>query len=162
VRNLPVFSRDALRGEQLLAAPRSWGTLDYAVVEPKPVSATVEWELVRSGDAHAIALWFEASLGDSIGYRTGPDSETTYPTALLPLERPLSVDESDRLRVDLWASPDGKAFAWSTVLCDASAKEKARFKQSTLLGATAKPAPRHEDLGTKDWPRRDARCREIV
>lgn len=140
--SLPAAPSQPLGSETLLAEPARWATLDYTTAEARPVEGRAEWRVTRGGSAHGILVWFEASLGSSRGYQTGPGHERVYRNQLLPLEGPLVVNEGDRLAGQLWVGPEGEPWAWSGSVTGPGGKRKSSFKQSSLQGAASRPWPR--------------------
>jgi hypothetical protein len=142
--NMPAFPRDSSEYGQVVADPAAWAKIDYAKVEVQPISGSARWRPTRPSTTHGVLLWFEARLGSSQRYETGPWKQTVYSNMLLPFERPLDVEPSDTISVDLWVGPGGEPWAWTTTVANSSGRERVRLKQSSLLGAACRPVRRME------------------
>jgi protein arginine N-methyltransferase 1 len=135
--------------EQLLVRPQQWATLDYRSIEHPNVAGSLAWEAERSGTAHGLALWFDAELGEGIGFTNAPDQpELIYGHAFFPLQTPVAVDSGDRIEVNLQANLIGDDYVWNwnTRIRSGIASPKADFRQSTFYGAPLAPSQftRHE------------------
>jgi protein arginine N-methyltransferase 1 len=127
--------------EQLLTDSRCWATLDYDRIESPNVHATETWTVARAGTAHALGIWFDTTLAQDVGFSSGPaESESVYGKYILPLAEPVPVSEGDRITVRLRADLVDKNYVWrwDTCVfdCDQPERPKARFEQSTFLGAS--------------------------
>ncbi|MCB0153672.1 MAG: 50S ribosomal protein L11 methyltransferase [Anaerolineae bacterium] len=122
-----------------LVEPHCWATLDYAMIESSNLRAEVTWPVRRSGTAHGLSLWFEATLAEGIGFSTAPDQpELIYGSAFFPWSAPVNLAEGDTVRVTLQANLVGDDYIWrwdSCILAQGQLGQvKANFKQSTFLG----------------------------
>jgi SAM-dependent methyltransferase len=141
--NVPLFEADAIWQPELLVEPRCWGEVDYATVDPRPVSARLDWLATRPGTAHGVLLWFEAKIRDGWSYATGPTRSNgeaiVYSRVLLPFEQPLEVGADDRIGLDLWVGPRGEPFSWIGTVSTRDGNEKRRWRQSSFLAAARGP-----------------------
>jgi protein arginine N-methyltransferase 1 len=143
VANVPLFEADAVWQPELLVEPQCWGEVDYATVEPRPVSARLDWPTTRPGTGHGILLWFEAKIRDGWSYATGPlrsgKEANVYSRVLLPFEQPLELGADDRIELDLWVGPRGEPFSWMGAVSTRDGREKRRWRQSSFLAAARGP-----------------------
>lgn len=124
--------------EQLLAPGRPWAALDYATVEHTRVSGGADWRVARPGTLHGLLLWFDAELGEGIGYSNAPgEPELVYGQAFFPLREAVPVKAGDRITARLDASLVAEDYIWrwdTEVLAEGDAWAKAAFSQSTFHG----------------------------
>jgi type I protein arginine methyltransferase len=137
-----TWGKRHVRPEQLLVAPRAWATLDYTSVTDPNVSGKVGWEAEHSGAAHGLAVWFDAELFGGAGFSNAPGGpELIYGQAFFPLPEPVEITPGDRVEAALRADLVGDDYVWGWETAVANGREtKARFKQSTFLGAPLSPA----------------------
>ncbi len=133
------------RAEQLLVSPQLWAVLDYTSIESPDVSGELHWTVARAGTAHALLLWFDAELGDSIGFSNAPGGpELIYGQAFFPLHTPVALEPGDVVYAHLRADLTGDDYTWQWRTMVRGPGEtgplKARFHQSTFLGAALAPA----------------------
>jgi type I protein arginine methyltransferase len=122
---------------QLLTEPSCWATLDYATIESPNVSAEVTWVVSRPGTVHGLLIWFDAELGDDIGFSNAPGcSELIYGQAFFPLQEAIALVEEEQVRVSLAANlvDDEYVWRWKTEVLTSGGEVKASFQQSTLFG----------------------------
>jgi len=134
------WTRGRISPEQLLAEPRAWGVLDYRTATDPDLRGAAEWTAARAGTAHGLAVWFEADLGEGIGFGSGPGTATVYQTAFFPWPEPVEMAAGDRVRVEIEARLVAGEYLWrwdSTV--DRVGCPLLSFRQSTFLANP--PAP---------------------
>jgi type I protein arginine methyltransferase len=92
-----------LEDETTLLPPQIWVELDYAGGEYKRTAGTMTFQSDRPRKLHFLALWFDTVLFEGIGFSNAPGGEMprVYNQVLLPLAQPVSIDQGDRLEVDL-------------------------------------------------------------
>ena len=136
-----AWSRGAVSEDALLADPADWAILDYRTIESPDARGRLAWEVRRTGTAHGLSLWFQADLGDGIGYGTGPGTETTYGTPFLPFPTPVEVAPGDRVEVDLEARlvSDDYVWRWETRI-ERPDRDAVSFRQSTFYAEPLSPA----------------------
>lgn len=126
--------------EQLLAEPRCWGELDYMTVEDSGVHSKVVWTAARTGKVHGMSVWFESELVPGVTYSNAPGQpELVYGSAFFPLSEPVSVEEGERIEVDLRADLVAEEYTWTwntkIIAADSMATVKAHFKQSSFFSS---------------------------
>jgi len=141
---LNVYRKVRLKPNQLLTEPQCWAELDYRLLTEPDVSADVEWDVTRTGLAHGIALWFDASLIDGVEFGSGPgEPDSPYGMAFLSWLEPVEVLEGDKAAVHLEAKLLGGEYTWrwdSRVLEKGNRQQiKASFKQSSFLATPHNP-----------------------
>lgn len=129
-----------LLASDLLTSASPWATLDYASYDGRALDSTVELKATRSGVAHGLAVWFEATTFEDIGYTTGPGFSLAYSRYFLPLLQPTRISHDASVRVTLRADARGDRWAWDTEVLEANGTSTARFRQSTFLGSPTSPA----------------------
>jgi len=124
----PLFASQALSDAQ------SWTEIEYGVPFTAARSGSVELAVTRGGTAHALAVWFEATLIDGIGFTTAPGHRLVYKRSVLPLLDPVVVEPGDRAKVTLRTDVSGVEWGWDTEIAGGP-----RVRQSTFLGTPASP-----------------------
>jgi len=122
--------RNRFRRSALISKPERWATLDYATIESPDVSARLEFSVERAGTGHGIGMWFDADLGDGIGFSNAPgEPELVYGRLVLPWLKPVALAAGDRVRLDIGARfvNDDYVWTWCTEL-----PGRLRFEQNTL------------------------------
>jgi protein arginine N-methyltransferase 1 len=143
-RVLNSWRKTRLQPEHLLAAPRLWGTLDYANLEGANVRGEVAWTVRRPGTGHGLLLWFDATLVEGIGYSNAPGQpDLVYGQGFFPWVRPVPLAAGDVVEVGLRADLVGADYVWgwnSRVRAGGPAGPvRADFRQSTFFGAGLAP-----------------------
>jgi protein arginine N-methyltransferase 1 len=123
----------------LLGPARPWAELDYRVITEPDVAGSLALPVARPGTAHGFALWFDAELGDGIGYSNAPgEPALVYGQYFFPFEEPLPVRDGEVVTVDLAARLVGGDYVWrwNTTWSPAETARHppVRFRQSTFLG----------------------------
>ncbi len=130
------LSRLAIERSELLAAPATWGSIDFPTVTSPDVVGVAEWTVDRGGRVDGIGVWFDAELGSGAGISNAPGTPvTSYGRGLLPLRSSVEVDAGDRIRVALRAKlvDADYIFGWDTTVEPADDRRNRVFmRQSTL------------------------------
>ena len=126
---------DMLKPRHLLTEPYLWTTLDYATIEnpniaPPPIVQTA----VRNGTAHGLFIWFDAEIGDGIGFSNAPDTDkiaSVYGRAFFPLLEPVAIAKGDTIRLTIKAELVDKEYVWrwQTHISGVDGVVKADFQQ---------------------------------
>jgi len=128
---------------RLLTGPADWATLDYRTVREPHRSGDLSWTIERTGTAHGLNLWFDATLSPGIEYSTSPEGPgLVYGNAFFPLRQPVEVSPGDEIRCSLRADLIGGRYVWTwrtEIRCGGS--ETVVYTQSTFYSAP---------LGTRD------------
>lgn len=117
---------------ELLSEPHDVAVIDYATLATPDLASSFELCATRSGIAHGFVLWFDATLADGIAFSNAPgEPETIYGRLFVPFERPVEVQTSDAIAIDLHArlvNDDDYLWRWTT------SRNGARcFDQSTFF-----------------------------
>jgi protein arginine N-methyltransferase 1 len=137
--SINTWSKGKPREEDLLTEPVSWSRLDYLTVTEPDVRAEITSDVVRSGIAHGLTVWFDTILSGGRGLSNAPGQpETVYSSGFLPFSEPIPVERSDTVKIVLQADlvVDEYVWRWSTLVRGggSSPQIKADFRQSTLYG----------------------------
>ena len=123
-----------LFASQTLSNGQCWTELEYGIPFTSTRTGSVELAVTRGGTAHALAVWFEATLMDGIGFTTAPGHRIVYKRSVLPLLEPVVVQPGDTAKITLRTDVSGAEWAWDTQIAGG-----ARVRQSTFLGTPASP-----------------------
>ena len=134
------LARVQIAADEVITPARTWTSIDYRSVTSPSARGTVRWTVERGAVGHGLRVWFDATLAPGIGFSNGPDGpETVYGAVFLPWSEPISLAPGDEIVVSLSADLMGKDYLWrwETVVtaAEAPATVKARFRQSSFLGA---------------------------
>jgi hypothetical protein len=99
-----------------------------------PFTGSVELGVTRAGNAGALAIWFEATLHDDIGFTNAPGQQLAYKRTVLPLLEPVRVSGGELVRVTLRTDVNGAQWAWDTTIGG-----RARVRQASFLGLPTDP-----------------------
>jgi len=113
VRGFSVNCWITVKGSSVrcLSEPREWTTIDYSEVRTEDASGSASLLARDAGTAHGLLVWFDAELADGIALSAL--SGQVYGQAFFPLESPLSVEEGDRVVVDLEALARMGDYVWT-------------------------------------------------
>lgn len=131
----------AITASDMLSRDACWATIDYAQLPSGVVEGTTELEIHRGGHANALAVWFEATIFDGLGYSTAPGTASVYSRALLPLTETIEVRAGDRLTVTVRADERGDRWAWDTAVMASDGSPKRQLRQATFLGMPTSAEP---------------------
>lgn len=124
----------SVAANDVLSDAKVWSEIRYGEPFTKSVTGHVELTATRAGTAHALALWFEATLLDGIGYANAPGHQLVYSRTLLPLLEPVRVTAGDTAKVTLRTDVEGGQWAWDTTIGSGS-----RVRQATFFGTPTSP-----------------------
>ncbi|MDB5212284.1 MAG: Protein arginine N-methyltransferase 1 [Myxococcaceae bacterium] len=123
-----------LFANQVLSEAKSWTEIEYGMPFVSTRTKTLDLAVTRSGSAHALAVWFEATLLDDIGFTTAPGNRVVYKRTVLPLLEPVRVQVGDTAKVTLRTDTSGVEWAWDTQIAGGP-----RVRQATFLGMPSSP-----------------------
>jgi protein arginine N-methyltransferase 1 len=121
-----------VRADQLVSEPKVWAELRYGEPFTRSLNATVDLAITRGGTAHAVVIWFEATIHGDIGYTNAPGHNAVYQRLVFPLLDPVRVAAGETARVTLRTDVGGDQWAWDTEIAGGS-----RVRQATFLGMPA-------------------------
>jgi protein arginine N-methyltransferase 1 len=140
-----TWEKRRVEPEQLLTKPAAWATINYRAITGVDVGGTARLVAERDGTAHGLAVWFDATLADGVGFSNAPDQpELVYGSAYFPWPEAVSVRQGDEICVRIDARHVGDEYLWrwdsEVQAADSSSPQpKARFQQSTFYGAPLMP-----------------------
>jgi len=152
-----------LGAEQILSEAKAWAEIDYRDAATQAPSRTssgdVELAMTRGGTAHALAVWFEATLHDDIGFTNAPGQRLVYKRTVLPLLEPVPVTAREIAKVTLRADASGASWAWETEI-----GKRAHVRQASFLGTPTDPESllRESPAATPVLSSRGERAREVL
>jgi hypothetical protein len=124
-----------IQATDVITTSEAWGVVDYRSPIGSVVEGTVELIATRAGLAHGLALWFEATILDELGFSNAPGNAMRYARLFLPFIERVSLVAGDRTRVTVRAHERGELWGWDVDVLGAHDEIKASFRQSTFLGS---------------------------
>jgi type I protein arginine methyltransferase len=138
-----TWRKAVVTAEQLASAPQCWGTLDYGSITSPDVQGEVRLVASRSGSVHGLSLWFDAEIGEGIGFSNSPShAQAIYGQAFFPFPRAVQVRDGDAFVVTLRAKlVDDEYLWWWRLVSDGPGAEpdRVRFDQSTFFALPLDP-----------------------
>jgi type I protein arginine methyltransferase len=139
-RIVNAWCKAHLKPENLLAAPRSWASLDYTNLEGTNIRGEASWIVERPGMGHGLLLWFDTTLLSGVGFSNAPGQpELIYGQGFFPWVHPVPLAAGDVVEVILRADLVGADYIWgwnSRVReVGQTGRIKAEFRQSTFYGS---------------------------
>lgn len=128
-----------LQQSNVLSTAATWADLDYRTSLGSYFERTVSLDVLRGGTAHGLAVWFDATIFEDIGFSTAPGWSLAYARFFLPLSQPLVLTTGARATVTLRADARGERWAWETSMTAADGTCLASYRQSTFLGTPTTP-----------------------
>jgi len=138
ILNTPVSDGGKLRANDLVTTADRWTTLDYGSARG-PIEGEVNLVARRRATAHALAVWFAATIFQDLGFATEPGTSMVYSRLLLPLSEPIALDPDDGVHLVLRADEQAQRWAWETTVTRPDATVKARLRQSSFFGMPTSP-----------------------
>jgi protein arginine N-methyltransferase 1 len=135
---LNTIYRHQLKPHNVISQPRPWHVLDYSTGASVAAHARLEMPILRHASGHGVAIWFETSLMDGIGYSTEPQNgDTVYGHLFLPWLEPVALQAGDVCTVDVGAHLVGNDYIWqwNTMIPVAHGRNEINFQQSTFYGS---------------------------
>ena len=125
-----------LEPRDLLGAPGQLSALDLEADDPAPVAGTVESRITRAGVLHGIGGWFAAVLAPSVGLTNSPldPARINRRNVFFPVDRPMSVDEGDRVEVTMRIRPRESIVVWDVRVTGRDGRSKGACRASTFEG----------------------------
>jgi protein arginine N-methyltransferase 1 len=153
-----TFKQGRVTADQLLAEPRRWAALDYAVVDDWNIQAPVRWTVSRAGTGHGIVVGLDRTLAEGIRLSNAPGEsdavgrDSIYATVLFPWSSPVELSSGDMVEAEMRATLVGGDYVWcwTTSVVDGQRPSvvKAHFAQTTLLEAPLSPATLRKSSAT--------------
>ncbi len=129
-----------VKPDDLLVEPKEWARLNYVADGPINYHARLGWKMERAGEAHGMAVWFDTTLCDGIGFSNAPGKEAAvYGSAFFPWFTPVHLDVADQINVEIKADlvDDDYVWTWKTDILNQgeTGSVKASFNQSTFFSS---------------------------
>jgi len=144
---LPLLLNSAYRAragtQRMLSPSHRWFTLDYSQGACERAGADFKLIIEQDGIAHGLAIWFEATLYEDIGYSTQPEyHENISGRRFLPWLAPVSLQAGDEVHVSLHADLVGSEYIWrwDTKIPGRGSRNETIFRQSSFLGGAFFPS----------------------
>ncbi len=139
-----TWGKATVKPDQFLTDPQCWATLDYRTLENPNIHADLHWTAPRSGIAHGLCLWFDATLIDGVTFSNAPGQpDLIYGKAFFPLSQPVELEFGDKISVQLKTNLIGNDYTWIWKTKVTGQRDpaitKADFQQSTFLGIPLSP-----------------------
>src|SRR5206468_89350 len=97
----------------VLAPAVEWARLDYSTLRERDLSRTVRLRVERAGEAHGVALWFDAEMAEGVQMSNAPGNPPMlYANAFLPWPAALALQPGDRIDVDIGAKLLAGRYLW--------------------------------------------------
>lgn len=125
----------AIDAGNFLAAPATWGVIDYLTVDKLGLEGSLSWCIESAGTMHGFYIWFDSEVADGLTLSNAPDvDELVYGRAFFPLAEAVDVLVGDVLHARIVATRVGSddIYRWDTQVTSAAGEDKARFSQSTF------------------------------
>lgn len=129
----------SLNANDLFSTAECWATIDYGAAQQSVVEGEGHLIAKRSGMAHGLAVWFEATIHEELGFSNPPGHQGVYARTFLPLLDPIKLEAGDRIHVVLRADERGERWGWDTTIEDARGAQRVKYRQSTFLGTPTSP-----------------------
>lgn len=125
------WQKAAFDAAQLVTDAECCATLDYATIVDPNMKARVRLRAHRDALAHGLALWFDTTLAEGVGFSCAPGLEgraTIYGHTFFPWPRPVALAAGDEVAVAIGVRLVAGEYVWTWDTECAGA----RFRQSTF------------------------------
>lgn len=132
----------ALEKAQLLTDAHQLAVLDYTEITSPDMAGAFNLEVGRNGTAHGLLVWFDAELAPGVRFSNAPgEPRQIYGQAFFPFERPVDVEQGDRVTGEMAAKwlNDSYVWTWLSRFAKGAAEPHTEFSQSTFLSAIIDP-----------------------
>jgi type I protein arginine methyltransferase len=137
-----------LKPEDLLVTPQRWIVLEYKNLDGPSMKGDVSWLVERNATAHGVCMWYEAETDPASSFTNSPAASEryVYRHGFFPWPEAVELTAGDRATVSLRADfvNGDYVWSWNTTLISDSGQVKARYRQSTFIGATVSPERLHK------------------
>lgn len=139
--------------EGLLSEPAEWARVVYGESPPAVFAGQVKLRVTRKGTAHALALWFDASLIEGVGFSNRPGTALVYGRTFAPLPEAVDVEAGDVFDVQLFARRNAEDYVWGWTTTVRSTTGASRVFRQTSLGEAFTWPHREDDRVLRPGPR---------
>jgi type I protein arginine methyltransferase len=109
-----MLTKVNLEPGDLLSGVLDLAVLDYGRTTSPNFSADFDLVTAKGGTAHGLLLWFDAELGDAIGFSNAPgEPKQIYGQSFFPFERSVELAAGDRVAGELTARVVESAYVWT-------------------------------------------------
>jgi protein arginine N-methyltransferase 1 len=127
-----------LKNEHLLTKPEHVATIDYNTIESPDLNSRLLWTIEHEGTCHGLAIWFDATLCEGIGFTNAPGQpELIYGQAFFPLKEEVKLEAGDVICINISAKLIDHDYIWSwstnVYTYGNTNKIKVAFKQSSFF-----------------------------
>lgn len=128
-----------LKMDDLIVPPQPWAVLDYKQLHNHNVSGEMSWLADRTVTAHGTCVWYDSETAEGARFSNSPAARGAYVYrhAFFPWPETLELKAGDQVKIALRADFVDLDYVWSwnAQVTNDSGKEKARYRQSTFIGA---------------------------
>ena len=110
------WQKSVFEAGQLVSPPACCATLDYRVIADARMESHLAVRASRAARVHGLALWFETTLAEGIGFSCAPGAPgraTIYGQAFFPWPREVEVVAGDDIELDIAVRPVGGRHVWT-------------------------------------------------
>jgi protein arginine N-methyltransferase 1 len=131
------YIKQRVKSSEVLTAPFKWALLDYSTIQSPNVESRFTRNVLRSGVASGLSLWYDAELMQGIGFRNTPGIKKhpeVYGSTFFSFLNPVKVSKGDKVDVQIKANlvDDEYVWSWNTLITDRKGRQIAKFEQSTF------------------------------
>jgi type I protein arginine methyltransferase len=142
-----TWKKEPIKAHNLVTEPQCWATVNYDRLESYNACGTVTWTIGEESQAHGLAVWFDSSLIEGVGFSNAPSfPEIIYGRAFFPWPESVLLKPGDEVSVTLRATLIGGfdyVWSWDTQIAE-DGRPKAAFRQSTFYAAAIAPGQLHK------------------
>jgi type I protein arginine methyltransferase len=131
------YTKQRIKSSEVLTTPFKWTILDYSTIQSPNVESRFTRNILRSGIASGLSLWYDAELIKGVGFRNTPGVKhhpEVYGSTFFPFLNPVKVSKGDKIDIQIKANlvDDEYVWSWNTLITDRKGREIAKFEQSTF------------------------------
>lgn len=139
LRTTNTFCATRLKMDDLIVPPQPWAVLDYKQLHNHSLNGEMSWLVDRTVTAHGVCAWYDCETAEGVGFSNSPAAQGAYVYrhAFFPWPQALELTAGDQIKVGLRADFVDLEYVWSwnAQVTNDSGQEKARYRQSTFIGA---------------------------
>jgi protein arginine N-methyltransferase 1 len=122
--------------EDLLGDSTVGATVDLTTCEGQPFKLNAELTVRRAGTLHGIGGWFVARLSANAWMTNSPLSKQRINrhNVYFPIEKPVTVEEGDRVEVEMTIMPSDVMVTWRVKVTDVEQRVKGQYTHTTWKG----------------------------
>src|SRR5262249_53300580 len=89
------WGKERRRSSRLLTNGQRWARLDYTTIVDSSTQGEFECEVIQSGTAHGVLVWFDTQLLDDLELSGSLSPGSVYGRVFFPLPAPVDVVKGD-------------------------------------------------------------------